>query len=204
MGKFRIMLIPGSDCETVIGKGLEKSSVVVTDPCGCLGNTLFSETIQHSVVVGRRFQEMTACNWGHTAFPTPDLLLPAPVSAFLTNWGSQETIPQVKLLCLASLKMCVELLLEYQGCGRIWLGSIGGKSSGRTNLTCVGVVWRDSGRLSWGTVLWPVLVVAPMQLLLPVSLLPVGKISSGRLSLFCKLRPFLPTSSCQGFFEIVW
>lgn len=40
MGKFRITLIPGSDCETVVGKGLEKCRVFVTDPCGCLENTL--------------------------------------------------------------------------------------------------------------------------------------------------------------------
>lgn len=43
MGEFRITLIPGSDCETVVGKGLEKCSVVVSDPCGCLENTLFQK-----------------------------------------------------------------------------------------------------------------------------------------------------------------
>lgn len=43
MGKFRITLIPHSECETVTGKGLEKCGVVVTDPCGYLENIPFQK-----------------------------------------------------------------------------------------------------------------------------------------------------------------
>lgn len=43
MGKFRITLIPHSEYETVTGKGLEKCSVVVTDPCGYLENIPFQK-----------------------------------------------------------------------------------------------------------------------------------------------------------------
>lgn len=43
MGEFRVALIPGSDCETVTGKRLEKCSMFVTEPCGCLENTLFQK-----------------------------------------------------------------------------------------------------------------------------------------------------------------
>lgn len=90
MGKFRITLIPGSDCETVTGRGLEKCSVSVTDPWGCLEDS-FSETLSN-LSSGKK-KVLGNDSGGHVAFPAPDLSLPAPVSAFLTNQNNQEMLP---------------------------------------------------------------------------------------------------------------
>lgn len=53
-GKIRGTLMPGSNCGLAVGKGLEKGSVLVTEPCGCLENTFFRD-LHLSVAVGRRF-----------------------------------------------------------------------------------------------------------------------------------------------------
>lgn len=90
MGKFRITLIPGSDCETVTGRGLEKCSVAVTDPWGCLENS-FSETL--SSLCSSKKKILGNDSAAPIAFPAPDLFLPAPVSAFLTYQNNQEMLP---------------------------------------------------------------------------------------------------------------
>lgn len=105
------------------------------------GKYSFRTSIQHSVVAGGRFWETTVYSWCHAAFTAPDLLPAAPVSTFLTNWSSQEVIPQVKPLYLASLKMYVELLLEYQGSG---LAVLVGRAAAIQTLP----VWESGG--TWG------------------------------------------------------
>lgn len=54
LGKLRVMLMPGSNHGLPVGKGSEKGSMLVTEPCGCLENTFFWN-LHFSVVVGRRF-----------------------------------------------------------------------------------------------------------------------------------------------------
>lgn len=55
MGKLRITLIPRSECETVTGKELEKCSVVVMIHVVIWKIFLFTNSVQNSVVLGRRF-----------------------------------------------------------------------------------------------------------------------------------------------------
>lgn len=45
LGKIRVMLMPGSNRGLPVGKRLEKGSMLVTEPCGCLENTFFGISI---------------------------------------------------------------------------------------------------------------------------------------------------------------
>lgn len=86
--------------------------------------------------------------------------------------------------------MYFDLLQEYQGCVMKWLGSTDRKSSGCTNLTCV----EGRREVVLGMVLWPVLLEAPADSDLAARV----QNQSGRLSLFCKLRPFFPNQQLLG------